>query len=184
MEDTKIIELYFKRDENAIVVSEKKYGSYCRTIARSVLENREDTEECINDTWLHAWKAIPPQRPHRLSAFFGRITRNLAFDRYKALHTQKRGGEITLILDELNECIPSSENIEQTVIMSELSQKLNQFLQKLPERECHIFLSRYWYSESIQKISKQFSLSVSNVKTILCRTRQKLKTFLEKEELL
>lgn len=183
MKDTEIIELYFKRDENAIIVSEKKYGSYCRKIAYSVLENSEDTEECINDTWLRAWKAMPPQRPDCLSAFFAKITRNLAFDRYKALHNKKRG-EITLILDELSECIPSSENTEQTIILSELAQKLNQFLHGLPERERHIFLSRYWYSESIQKISKQFSLSVSNVKTILFRTRQKLKTFLEREKLL
>lgn len=184
MEDTKIIDLYWERSETAITESAAKYGKYCYSIAYAILQNREDSEECVNDTWMRVWKAIPPEKPRVLSTFFGRITRNLALDRHKANKTQKRGGELPLVLEELNECIPSNADTEQEVMTSELEAAINRFLHGLSERECNIFLARYWYTKSVAEIAADFSEKQQNIKTILFRSRQKLKAFLEKEELL
>lgn len=185
MTDDEIVELYWKRMEAAVSVSEKRYGRYCRSIAHHILNNREDSEECVNDTWLNAWNAIPPQRPNRLSLFLGKITRNLAFDKYKLNRAAKRGGgEITLILEELDECVPSGCSTEQEVLDRELEEIINRFLHSLPERESSIFLSRYWYGNPIRIISGQFSMAENNVKASLYRSRAKLRQYLEKEGIL
>ena len=182
MDDKQIIELFHERSETAISETANKYGKYCYTIAYHVLYNVEDSEECVNDTYLRAWNAIPPQYPEKLSAFLGKITRNLALNKYKYYLREKRGnGKNELVIDELNECIPASHSTEEAVEETLLVEVLNQFLYSLPKHKRNIFLRRYWYLSSIQEIAKDYGFSESKVKMILLRTRNKLKQFLEKE---
>ena len=182
MTDQEIISLFFSRSENAIAQTAKKYGKYCHTIAYHILKNHEDSEECVNDTYLKAWKTIPPQKPNYLSAYLGKITRNTALHRYAKQTAKKRGtGEFPLALDELSECIPSTENTEKTLLEEELTRMLNTFLTELTTETRNIFLRRYWYFSSIQEIARDFGMKESNVRVILFRTREKLKIFLEKE---
>lgn len=182
MTDTEIIDLYWNREQSAITQTVNQYGNYCYAIANGILHNREDSEECLNDTWHRAWDAMPPLRPGKLSIFLGKITRNLAFDKYKMNRAKKRGGsELSLVLDELDECIPSSTTVEQTIEAEELERTINQFLCGLPERECSIFLLRYWYNKPLVEIASRFSMKENAVKASLFRTRRKLKAHLEKE---
>ena len=183
MTDAEIINLYWDRDQTAITQSADKYGRYCYSIANSILNNKEDSEECLNDTWHSAWGAIPPQRPNKLSLFLGRITRNLAFDKYKWKKARKRSdGELPLVLNELDECIPSSVSVEQTISDKELERLINDYLRSLPERECNIILLRYWHNKPLAEIGKRLSMKENNVKASLFRSRIKLKAFLEKED--
>ena len=182
MNDVEIIELYFARDEQAIAGTQEKYGKYCYSIAWNILFDREDSEECVNDTWMRAWNAIPPQRPGKMQIFLGTITRNLALDRYKSKRTQKRGGgNMEVALDELGDCIPSSDTIEDLVAAAELEQILHRFLRSLPERECNVFLRRYWYVEEYREIADRYQMRLNTVKTLLFRVRGKLKAYLEQE---
>lgn len=182
MKDTEILDLYWERDEQAIVETQKSYGSYCRSIACNILYNNEDTEECLNDTWLKTWNSIPPARPERFSLYLGTITRNLALDRWKSKHREKRGGgEMTAALDELAEFIPDRFNTEETVIAAEMERFINDFLHTLPEKDCNIFLRRYWYVEDYAAIAKRYHMKLNTVKTSLFRTRTKLKECLLKE---
>lgn len=182
MEDSKIIDLYWARKEQALAETDTKYGSYCRTIARSILRNFEDTEECVSDTWLHAWNSMPPQRPGILSAFLGRITRNLSFDRCKYQQAAKRGGgALPLALDELGECIPSAQRVEYALEQKELAAAIDRFLRTLPEKDCNLFLRRYWYVDSISVIADRYGMKENTVKSILFRTREKLRKFLGEE---
>ena len=182
MKDQEIVDLYWNRDESALEESQRHYGAYCFSIGYAILHDREDTEECVNDTWMRAWNAIPPQRPRSLPPFFGRITRNLAFDRYKLKSAAKRGGgEFPLIFEELEECIPASDSIERTIQDKELGMAINRFLHTLPERDCAIFLARYWYSKPIREIARGLSMTETNIKTNLFRSRKKLRAFLERE---
>lgn len=179
MEDNKIIELYWQRDETAITECQIKYGAYCGTIANNILCSAEDTEECVNDTWLRVWNVIPPEKPSRLSVFLGRITRNLAIDKYRKDNAQKYGsGQIALCLDELSECIGEDDPVEDRVALRDL---LNTFLKSLPEKNRNIFLMRYWYFMSVSEIAKEYDLSEGAVKMILQRIRNKQKDYLEKE---
>lgn len=182
MEDEKIIDLYWQRQELALVHTEQKYGAYCRTIAQNILKNREDSEECVSDTWLHAWNAIPPKRPDVLSAFLGKITRNLSLDRYKAAHADKRGGgSVPAALSELEECIPAAHGVESALESKTLSKAIDTFLRTLPERECNLFLRRYWYADSLRDVAKRYGMNENSVKSILFRTREKLRKYLEQE---
>ena len=140
MDDLKIIELYFKRNEQAIKETDIKYGKLCHSISFNILKNREDSEECVNDTYLKAWQTIPPQYPSKLSTYLGKITRNLALNRYKYYNRQKRGeGQTELVLDELLECVPAAESTEQAVEEKILVEVLNRFLNDLPEEKMKIF---------------------------------------------
>lgn len=140
MEDTAILDLYWARDERAITETQKSYGKYCYSIAYHILHDREDTEECLNDTWMRAWNAIPPKKPNRLELFLGTITRNLSFDRWKGRHAQKRGnGTMDMALDELAECIPAAHDTESIVEAAELERSINAFLHTLSEQECNVF---------------------------------------------
>lgn len=182
LDDNMILDLYWKRSESAIDETAAKYGRYCTTIAMNILKNIEDAEECVNDTYLKAWNAIPPGRPAMFSAFLGKITRNLSLNKYKEQHAQKRGGnKITLILNELEGCIPSSHSAEieyeSTIIIS----TINDFLYSLDSEYRIIFVRRYWYMDTIQSIAQRFEISQSKVKSMLFRTRKKLKIYLEKE---
>lgn len=179
MNDDRIIELYWLRDEAAITESSTKYGAYCYTIAENILSCREDSEECVSDTWLRAWDKMPPERPLRLGIFFGRIIRNLAIDRFRRRKAEKYGGGQTVIcLDELSECIGEESSVESRV---ELKEQLESFLRELPERNRQIFLLRYWYMMPVSEIAGRYSMSAGAVKMVLQRLRQKLKVHLEKE---
>ena len=182
MDDKQILELYQKRSETAISETADKYGKYCYCIAYRILYDELDSEECVNDTYLRAWEAIPPQCPEKLSAFLGKITRNLALNRYKYYLREKRGnGQTALVIDELNECLPASNSTEESVEEKLLVELLNQFLYSLPPEKRNIFLRRYWYLSSIQEIAKDYGFSESKVKMILLRIRNKLSQVLEKE---
>lgn len=182
MEDRQIVALYRARSENAISETAKKYGRYCLKIAMNILHSHEDSEECVNDTYLRAWNVIPPQNPKKLSAFLGRITRNLALDCYASRTAQKRGGgQLPLALEELQECIPASESTEHAVTEAQLTEALNRFLSALSPQTRQIFVQRYWYFNSIREIASALSLGESKVKMTLLRTRNELKAFLEKE---
>jgi len=182
LEDQEIIQLYWNRSENALVLSNKKYGKYCFTIAWNILYNKEDSDECVNDTFFHAWNAIPPQRPGVLKAFLGKITRNLALNRYDANHTLKRGeGQVAACLDELAECIADNTNTEEVVEGMALTECINSFLETLKEDERKIFVRRYWYVSSVSEIASDYLYSESKVKMVLLRTRNKLKEYLTNE---
>lgn len=181
MEDSKIIDLYWDRDQNAIVRSQEKYGRYCSRIAGNILRSREDCEECVNDTWLRAWNAMPAERPDILSAFLGAITRNLSLDRYRRNTSKKRGsGEITYIFDEMQDCIGGNE-IDGHLDAMVLTESINRFLEKMSQDNRIIFVRRYWYMDSIEEITKRYKLSESKVKSSLFRSRKKLHEHLLKE---
>ena len=185
MEDSRIVELYWARDEEAIRATASKYGSYCRTIADNILHSREDAEESVNDTYLGAWNAMPPHRPEILRTFLGRITRCTALKKWRDGHRDKRGGdEVALALEELSECVPSGHSVEDSVIAGELSERIDRFLGTLAPVERQVFLCRYWYLDSISKIGGDFGFSDSKVKSMLHRTRAKLRVCLEKEGVL
>ena len=182
MTDDKIIQLFFQRKEVAIEETQKKYGSYCFKIANNILNNREDSEECLNDTWLKAWESIPPTRPTYLNLFLAKITRNFAINTYRSKHTHKRGkGEIALVLDELEECITGETDVETLYIAEELQSSINKFVRGLSEKDGNVFIRRYFYADSIKDISNRYHISENNVRVMLNRTRNKLKLRLEKE---
>ncbi|RHP30795.1 RNA polymerase sigma factor [Lachnotalea sp. AF33-28] len=182
MNDQSILELYWNRNESAIRETSKRYGTYCFSIAHNILKNREDSDECVNDTWLHAWNAIPPARPGRLASYLGRITRNLSINRYKLAHAKKRGGGVvTVALEELMECIPDGQEPCGMLELEELAGAINSFLYTLPERDRCLMLGRYWYVEPVKHLAGRFGLSENNVKVILHRSRVRLKEYLEKE---
>ena len=176
MEDARIVQLYWDRDEAAIDESEKKYGAYCASIAQNILRDLADAEECVNDTWLRAWNAMPPHRPDLLSAFLGRITRNLSFDRYRLLHREKRGGHnVNAALDELAECVSGIDDTEKRREGRELTRELDRFLRALPEEKRHMFILRYWYADSVAEIARRLGVSENSVSVTLSRIRRKLK---------
>ena len=181
MEDNQIIELYWQKNADAISETARKYGAYCFAIAENILHNTEDSEECVNDTWLHAWNVIPPQRPNALRIFLAKITRNLAFNRFNARNAEKRGGgELALVLDELGECLGGADT-EAAYEAKELRQCIRRFVRSLPEREGNVLVRRYFFADSVADIAKRYGLSENNVMVILSRTRKKLKAHLLKE---
>lgn len=182
MEDHQIIELYFQRSEQAIAETSDKYGRYCQTIANHVLGNPEDAEECVNDTWLHTWNAIPPTRPGCLRAFLGKITRNLSINRFLARNAAKRGGgETAAALDELAECAAAGETVESAIDERELGRAISRFLETLPEKKRVIFVRRYWYLCPVAEIASSLGEGESMVKMSLSRMRRKLRDYLAKE---
>ena len=182
MEDREIIDLYWQRDEHAIDETANKYGGYCMKISMNILGNPADSEENVNDTYLQAWKSIPPHRPNLLLAFLGKIARNLALNRYKANHTQKRfANEFALSLDELDLCTPSGISVEDEAQIGELSNSISRFLYEQKEEVRNVFVCRYFYSDSIEQIAKRFGYSQSKIKSMLMRTRTRLRDWLEKE---
>ena len=182
MDDEKIVQLYFDRDEQAILETANKYGRYCHYIAYQILTNDEDAEEVVNDTYLKAWNTIPPQRPDPLKSYVGTISRQLALNVYKEQHTQKRGGQVPLVLDELSDCIPNPENHENIGESIALSEALSRFLRALPQKTRNIFIRRYFYMSPVAEIARDFSMKESNVTMHLLRTRRKLEQFLKKED--
>ncbi len=146
MDDVKIVQLYWDRDEQAIPATSDKYGNYCISIARNILGSWEDAEECVNDTYMGAWNSMPPHRPHTLSTFLGKITRNLSLNRYKQNTADKRGGgEALVVMDEIAELVSDTDRVEQEVDRRELVKAIDAFLDGLPADKRRIFVCRYWY---------------------------------------
>lgn len=179
MEDRRIIALFWQRSEEAITAAERKYGGYCRAIACNILRDREDSEECVSDTWLTAWNTMPPQRPDILRAFLGRIARNLAFDRYRSSHAAKRGGgEMALVLDELAECVSGGESVQEVLDRELLVQAVNDFLTSLPSKKRTIFLRRYWYADPVSAIASDLHMTPGSISAVLHRLRGEMRYYL------
>ncbi len=177
MEDSCIVSLFFDRDESALAETQKKYGAYLKRISMNILDDLSDSEEIVNDTYLSAWNSIPPNKPERLAPYLGRIARNLSLNRYKSRHAQKRsGGEFALSLDELDECVPDADD---TALFT--GEQISEFLRQEPRNVRSVFVCRYFYGETIKNISKRFGYSESKIKSMLLRTRNRLKRHLEKE---
>lgn len=182
MDDEQIIALYFERNENAISETEKKYGRYLASISFNILASEEDARECVNDTLYSAWNSIPPNRPSMLSTYLGKIIRHLSIDRWRRDKAAKRGGgQIPLALDELEECALGSGDFTDEIIKQELMDKINSLIKELPETERRVFLRRYWYLDSIDSIAEAFGFSAGKVKSMLLRTRRKLRKMLAGE---
>ena len=182
MEDKQIVDLFWARSENAISETANKYGKYCHYIAYNILHNNEDSEECVNDTYMNAWRSMPSHRPNRLSTFLGKITRNLSLNKWEKLSAEKRGaGQTSLILDELSECIPAEQDAVNTVENMVIRDVLDRFLDELPAETRKIFVRRYFYMSPVKEIADEYGLSESKVTVTLFRTRGKLKSVLEKE---
>lgn len=182
MEDEKIVALYLARDEAAIAQTQKKYQTYCQSIAERILGSHEDAEECVNDVYRRTWESIPPEKPPVLSSYLGMLTRRISLNRARLNHAQKRGGgQLPLILDELNECIPDTagERSDDFVVRD----ALNAFLAALPERTRRVFMQRYWYAQSVAEIAQERHMSVSSVNTLLCRTRKQLEAYLRQQHI-
>ena len=182
MDDSSIVELYFARSEQAIQETDTKYGGYCYSIAYNILANQEDSEESVNDTYLSAWNSIPPRKPNPLAPFLGKIVRHISIDMWRKNGALKRGGgEMPLVLEELQECVASGENLEERYAQKELVRQVRNFVASLSDTERRVFVCRYWYLDSIASISERFALSQSKIKTTLFRCRNELREYLEKE---
>lgn len=182
VEDREIINLYWAREEKAIEATAEKYGHYCHAIAYNILQNNEDAEECVNDTYLGAWNTIPPQRPCPLSAYLGKITRNIAINRYKRYAAQKRGGgQLEIVLSELEGCISVEETVDKALDEKALTAAIERFLYAASDTKRHIFIRRYWHLWSIKSIAEEFHMTEAKVTSILFRMRGELKKQLEKE---
>ena len=182
MEDSVIVALYWERNESAIKETSDKYGRYLTKIAWNILADREDAEESVNDTYLHAWNAMPPHRPAVLSTFLGRITRHLSIDIYRRRHSAKRGGsEYALSLDELSDCVPGEGSPEEALDAEELAGHINRFLRNLSPETRKLFICRYYYFDSVADAASSLGITEGKAKTLLFRTRRKLKEYLEKE---
>lgn len=182
MEDFEIVELYWDRDENAITQTDRKYGKYCRKIAFSIVNDREDMEECVNDTYLQTWNSLPPQRPEKLSTYLGKICRNISINLYEKLTADKRGGnETDACLDEISELVGGSSEVEEQLDLTVLTDLINKFLKRCEKQARTVFVQRYWYMMSVKEIARENRMSDSNVKMTLSRTREKLKLYLEEE---
>lgn len=185
MEDTMIVDLYWKRDESAINATSKKYGRYCYTIANNILHDTLDAEECVNDTYLGAWNTMPKNRPQNLTHYLGRMTRWIALNRLDGIKSLKRGGgaQAALSIDELVGYVSSDLATEEYVELKEINAAINTFLSKLRPTERQVFLSRYWFMASVPEIAKRFGFTQSKVKSMLMRTRTKLRKYLLEEGL-
>lgn len=182
MEDSAIIDLYWDRDQRAIEETAGKYGVFLFSLVWNILHSRGDAEECVNDTYLRAWNAIPPARPAVLRAWLGRIARNLSLDRWKAARAQRRGGDNTdLLLGELEECVPSPHGVDRQLEDQEIASLISAFLRGLPAESRRIFLQRYWYGRDLAEIAAEQRCGVGKVKSSLFRTRKALRACLEKE---
>ena len=185
MDDSRIIELYWSRSEAAIKETDRKYGKYCYSIAYNILTNNEDAEESVSDTYMAAWKSMPPKRPSILATYLGKIIRRLSIDRWRSRNRNKRGGgEILLALEELEDCVADNQTVEKIYERKRLALVFNRFLEALPETERSVFLCRYWYLDSVSVIADYYGFSDSKVTSMLHRTRKKLRVVLEKEDLL
>ena len=179
MDDAEIVRLYWDRNEQALAATADKYGRYCASIAENILGSKEDAEECVNDTYMNAWRAMPPYKPRVLSAFLGKITRNLSLNRYKYMTAGKRcGGSSTAILDEIGELVSDTGSVERVIDRRELVKAIDAFLGELSADKRSIFVCRYWYFDSISSIASRFGMTENHVSVALGRIRLKLHKYL------
>lgn len=179
MEDQKIVQMYWERKEQAILSTSEKYDSYCMAIAENILGNREDAKECVNDALLVLWNKIPPDKPQMLSTYLGKIVRNLSINRYKKNKRKKRGGgQLPLVLEELEEVLSGSKGLEEEWEESYLLECINAFLTELPEEKRKLFVCRYWYADSVKDIAQRFDMTPNHVSVTLKRIRKKLHDYL------
>ena len=183
MNDEQIITLYWERSEITIVETAAVYGRYCHKIAMNVLANNEDADECVNDTYARAWLAIPPERPKKLSAYLGRITRNLALHVWEKRQAEKRGGgQFDIVLSELEEVMSDGGgSVERQIEATSITKAINSFLSAQSDINRRLFVRRYWYTDSIDEIASDLEISTSKAKSILFRMRKNLKVYLEQE---
>lgn len=181
MEDNQIIDLYFCRDESALTETAKKYGTFCQRIAMNVLSIREDAEECVNDTYHTAWNQIPPTKPDSFKAFLGRIVRNFAISKYRALHAKKRFNGLEVMLSELGDCVPATESVEQEIEAKELTEHINTWLAGLKKEDRVLFVRRYWYGNDVRELAKRCGVTATQMTQRMLRLRRKLKVFLEEK---
>ena len=181
MDDKKIIEMLFSRDESAIEEVREKYSSLCRDVSMRILGNREDAKECENDTYLKLWNTIPPKKPSSLKNYLSMLSRSISLDLYRKKHAEKRKGEVSESFNELEECIPESREIHESLEEKELARLISDFLRTIEKDERNVFILRYRNFYSIGKIANKYGFSQSKVKMMLRRTREKLRTYLLKE---
>ncbi len=181
MDDGQIIDLYWNRDQRAVRETDKKYGKLLHSIAWNLLQSREDSEECVNDTYFRVWNAIPPARPGAFRTWLGQITRNLSLDRWKNRKAEKRGGGAKILLGELEDCLPSQAGPERVVEEQELAEALNIFLRGLSPESRAMFLRRYWYGQNVAEVAEALGCGAGKVKSSLFRSRKALRTYLEQE---
>lgn len=181
MEDLQIINLYFARDERAIAETDSKYGAFCRSLAENLLSVRQDAEECVNDTYLRAWNAMPPERPARLKSWLGRVVRNLSIDRFRRERAGKRYAGMELLLSELEDCVPDSKTPEQMLEAKALGESISRWLRTLSEPDRTLFLRRYWYGKPLNELAAQAGIPANRLAKRMFGLRQKLKAYLEQE---
>jgi len=181
VDDKQIIELYFERNEQAIKETETKYGAFCHRIAMNILGIHEDAEECVNDTYYSVWKQIPPTVPEVFKVYLGRITRNLSISRFRAMRAKKRYSSMEIMLSELNDCVPSSSNVEQTIEVMQLSDYISEWLDSLPEEDCALFVRRYWFGDEVQELAKKCGITAAKMAQRMLRLRKSLKAALEQK---
>ena len=181
LEDGQIVALYGRRDEAALGETQRKYAALCRSVAKNILGGEEDAEECVNDALLQAWNAIPPQRPRRLGAWLARVTRNLALNRWDRDHAQKRGGGMTALLSELEDCLPSPASVEGELEGRALSAAIDRWLRSLPKGDRTAFLRRYWYGVPLQELAAERGEPPAKLAQRMLRLRRGLKKTLEQE---
>lgn len=185
MEDEKIVSLFLNRQENAITECKSKYHSFLFAVSFNILKNKEDSDECVNDTYLGAWQKIPPEKPKFLRAFLSKITRNLSLNKLRFYSAEKRGGsEALLSLDELCDFISGDESIEDKIEEKELSKCIEKFLLKEKKDARILFVRRYFYFDSVKKLAEDFSMSENAVKMRLSRLRKALGEYLREENLI
>ena len=181
MEDSAIIDLYWARDQLAIAASDEKYGALCRSLSQNILFNREDAEECVNDTWHRAWDTMPPQRPGSLRAYLARIVRNLSIDRWRARKARKRGGGLEVLLSELEDCVPVSSSAEEEAEARRVTDCIDRWLDTLPKTDRVAFVRRYWYGQRVDELAVQLGSTPKQMAQRLFRLRGSLRRALEKE---
>ena len=184
MEDLQIITLYWARDERAIRESADKYGGFCHRISYNILRNGGDAEECVNDTWLHAWNSMPPERPSLLSAFLGRIVRNLSISRWRETHAAKRSGGAQLLLDELAECLPGGTETEAAFDARETARIIDRWLDAQTADDRALLIRRYWHGESITDLADEAGLTAQRLTKRMFNLRRSLRRYLEQEGVL
>ncbi|MDO4166055.1 MAG: RNA polymerase sigma factor [Eubacteriales bacterium] len=182
MEDQEIIDKLWERKEEGLLALTKKYQNYCHTVSYGILRNAEDVEECVNDTWMRVWNAIPPHRPNHLAGFLAKIVRNLSLNYAQKQHAQKRGGyEVSYVLEELSECVSDGKRVEERIERQELVHAIEAFLRQQTQKKRIVFLRRYFYMDSVKEIAEKLELKEGTVKSILSRMRNDLQKWLEKE---
>lgn len=181
MDDTGIIALYWDRDEQAIAETDKKYGGACQRIALNILSSPEDAEECVSDTYHAAWNRMPPERPAYLMAWLGRIVRNLSISRFRANQAQKRCQGLQVLLSELEDCLPSPQDVETAMDRKLLGEIISRWLDGLPKTDRVLFLRRYWYGDSVQELARLLGCSPSQMAQRMLRLRRLLRAVLEQE---